>query len=130
MELEQDLSVVGDVRRDAQDDSDFLELNRCAGNLIPGCARLATLCADIENANWNFLTNQNLSFAIVEGDDARLGLKVGKTNFLERVEEASELEFSECCREDELEGWIDDACIGICDCRECVPPAASSLFWC
>ena len=95
MQLEQDLPIVRDVRSDTQNDSDFLELNCSARNLVPCCALLATLRAHIENTNWNFLADENFGFTIVERHDARLCLKIGELNFLKRVEETRELEFSE-----------------------------------
>src|SRR4029079_7506072 len=115
MQVEQDLSVVRDVRCHAQDDSNFLQLNSCTRNCVRAalCATLLTLRSKIQNTDWNFLTNQNLSTTIVERHDTRLSLKIRKADFLESVEEARELEFSKCCREDELERRVYDACVRV-----------------
>src|SRR5205814_1363150 len=72
----------------------------------------------VENADRNFLTDLNRSLPVVERHDARLGLKIGETNFLERVEEAGKLELAEGCREYDAERRIDDARVGVGDCRQ------------
>src|SRR5215210_1880596 len=109
MQLEQDLPVVRDVRRNTEDDSNFFQLNSGARNVVSAlCALLSTLRAEIENADRNFLTNENLGLAIVESDDAWLSLQICEAYFLECVEEAGKLEFSERGREHELESRVHD----------------------
>ena len=48
MKLEQDLTIVGDVRRNRQDDSNFFELHSCAWNV--GCTR-SLLLLHAENSD-------------------------------------------------------------------------------
>src|SRR5438874_1553588 len=71
----------------------------------------------VEHSDRNFLADLNRSLSVVERDYARLCLQVGEANFLQRVEEARELELAERCREDDAERRVDDSRIGVRDRR-------------
>src|SRR5688500_19870155 len=102
MEQQQDLPVVGDVRRDGEDDTDLLHLDRGAW-LLPRPTGAKVCRVGIENADRNFLADLNRGLAIVERDDARLGLQIREPHFLQCIEEARELELAERGREDDAE---------------------------
>ena len=72
----------------------------------------------VEHSDRDFLTDLDRCLSVVERHDARLGLKVGETNFLERVEEAGELELAECRREHDAQSRVDDAGVRVSDRRQ------------
>src|SRR6266478_7023364 len=108
---EQDLAIVRDVRRDGQNDTDLLHLHRGAW-LCNRDARALVGGVRVKHSDRNFLTDLNRSLSVVERHDARFGLKIGETNFLERVEEACQLEFAERRREHDAERRVYNP--GIC----------------
>ncbi len=123
---EQDLAVIGDVRRNGQDDTDLLELDGRAGNCAPG--RAANIRgAGVEHSDRDFLADLDRCLPVIQRHDARLGLKIGESNFLERVEEAGELELAECGREDYLERGIDYARVRIGDRRQRISAEKNSI---
>ena len=87
-----------------EDDADFLQLNgraRHVGGLLPARRHPAAPASSTRiGISWPTRISR---LAIVQRHDARLRLKIGEPDFLECVEEARELEFSECRGEDELE---------------------------
>ena len=103
VQQQQDLTVVRDVRRDGQDDTDLLHLDRGARLLTHGGASAHDRGVGVEHTDRDFLTDLDRCLPVVERHDARLGLKIRETDFLERVEEARQLELAECRREDDAE---------------------------
>src|SRR6266404_294902 len=112
VQQQEDLPVVGDVRGDRQDDTDLLHLYSRARLLVRVRPAVQIGGTSVEHSDRNFLTDLNRSLSVVERHDARLGLKVGETDFLERVEETRELEFAEGRREHDAERRVDDP--GVC----------------
>jgi len=112
-----------------QDDTDLLHLHssRGAAVRVRPAVQIGGTC--VEHSDRNFLTDLNRSLSVVERHDARLGLKIGETNFLERVEETRQLEFAKRRREHHAERRVDDAGICVRDSGQRVAAKQDPVAW-